>query len=139
MTELASQQIETDQCVFIKDDVTTLIYGEDCIIISKNDNRIAEIIDKLRKRYTIVDEGKMEEYLSIQLEYTSDSIITSQPLFIERIIDSVPGTRKTNPVNYPTLPSVILTKIEQGPERVDKWNYRSVIRILSFLTNYSHH
>ena len=45
--------------------------------------------------------------------------------------------RNNNPVNYPALLSVILTKDEQGPEIIEKLNYRSVIGLLNFLTNSS--
>ena len=62
----------------------------------------------------------------------------SQSLLIERIIDAILGMRNKNPLNYPALLSVVLTKGEQVPERIKKWNYRSVIGMLNFLTNYSH-
>ena len=59
----------------IKGDVIISIYVDDFVIISKNDKRIAETMNGLRKRYTINDERKTEEYLGIPLEHTSDSII----------------------------------------------------------------
>ena len=96
-----------------------LIYVDDCVIISKDDKKIADTLVELRKKYTITDDGNMEEYVGIQLKYTGNSIRISQPLLIERIIDTSPGMRNTNPVNYLALPSVILTKDEQGPERVE--------------------
>ena len=80
----------------------------------------------------------MEEYLGIKLEHTDDSTRMSQSLLIERIIDAVPGMNKANPVIYPALPSVILTKDEMGENRKEKWNYRSLVGMLNFLTNSSH-
>ena len=62
----------------------------------------------------------------------------SQPLLIERIIDFIPGMRHANPVNYPALPSVILTKDEHGEKRRENWHYRSLVGMLNFLTNSSH-
>lgn len=136
--EMGFHQTETDQCVFIKDDVIILIYVDDCVIISKDEKKIEDTITCLRKRYAITDEENMEEYLGIKLEHTGDSIRMSQPLLIERIIDAVPGMRKANPVKYPALPSVILTKDENGNIRREHWNYRSLIGMLNFLTNSSH-
>ena len=72
----------------------------------------------LRKIYTITDEGNMGEHLDIQPEHTGNSIRMSQPLLIERTIDEIPGMINENPVNYISLPSAMLTKDEQGTERV---------------------
>ena len=48
----------------------------------------------LETRYAITDEEDMEECIRIKLEHTVDSIIMSQPLSIERIIDAVPEIYK---------------------------------------------
>ena len=64
-------------------------------------------MELLKRKYAITDEGNMEEYLGIKLEHSGNEIRMSQPLLIERIIDSIPGMRHANPVNYPALPSVI--------------------------------
>ena len=138
LIELGFHQTQTDQCVFIKDDVIILIYVDDCIIISKNKQSIIKTLELLRKSYTITDEGEMEEYLVMQLERNDDTIRMSQPLLINRIIEAIPAMKKENPVKYPALPSVILTKDTNGEERKEHWNYRSVIGMLNFLTNSTH-
>ena len=74
LSELGFHQTQTDQCVFIKDDVIILIHVDDCIILSKNKQSIIKILELLKKNYTITDEGEMEEYLGIQLERTDDTI-----------------------------------------------------------------
>lgn len=99
LIELGFHQTQTDQCVFIKDDVIILIYADDCIILSKNKQSIIKILELLRNNYTITDEGGMEEYLGIQLERTDDTIRMSQPLLINRIIEAISGMKKANPVN----------------------------------------
>ena len=80
----------------------------------------------------------MDEYLGIQIERTKDTIRMSQPLLINRIIEAIPGMKKANPIKYPALPSVILTKDTDGAERKEHWNYRSLIGMLNFLTNSTH-
>ena len=65
----------------------------------------------------------MEKYLGIQIEQTDDTIRMSQPLLINRIIEAIPGMKKANPIKYPALPSVILTKDTDGAERKEHWNY----------------
>ena len=122
----------------LKDDAIILIYVDDCCIISKNEKSITDTLNQLRDRYTITDEGNMEEYLGIQLEHTNLTIRMSQPLLIKRIIDAIPGMSKAHPVNTPAVPSVILTKDTNGPDRKEKWHYRSVIGMLNFLVNSTH-
>ena len=134
LSELGFHQTQTDQCVFIKDDVIILIYLDDCIILFKNKQSIIKILELSRKNYTITYEGEMEEYLGIQLERTDDTIRMSSPLLINRIIKAIPGMKKANPVKYPA----ILTKETNGEERKEHWNYRSVIGMLNFLTNSTH-
>ena len=95
-------------------------------------------MNALRKRYTITDEGQMDEYLGIKLEHSDNKIRMTQPLLINRIIEAIPGMTKANPSKIPALPSVILTKDETGPSRKEKWHYRSLIGMLNFLVNSTH-
>ena len=53
------------------------------------------------------------------------------------IIGAVPGMINENPVYYPALPSIILTKDEAREKMRENWNYRSLIGMLNFLTNSS--
>ena len=92
-------QANSLSCIFIKDDVIIIIYVDDCVIISKEDKKIAETIIELRKMYTIADEGNIEECLGIQLEYTRSSIRIARLLLIERVVDIIPGMKNSNPVN----------------------------------------
>ena len=67
-----------------------------------------------------------------------DFIRKIHPSLIGRIIDAIPRTNKANSLNYPALPSVILTKDEKDENIKEKWNYRSLVGMLNFLTNSSH-
>ena len=138
LKDMGFKQCQADQCVFKRGDTIILIYVDDCVILSKNEGSITDIMEELRARYGITDEGKMEEYLGIKLEHSKSTIRMSQPLLINRIIDAIPGMDKSHPVKYPALPSVILTKDETGPERRESWKYRSVVGMLNFLVNSTH-
>ena len=98
LIELGSHQTDTDQCVFIKDDVIIIIYVNGFIISSQNKESITKIFELLRNRYKITDEGEMEDYLRMQLERTGDTIRMLQPLLLNRIIEIIPGMKKANPV-----------------------------------------
>ena len=107
----------------MKDNVIILIYVDDCVILSKDEDKITQTMELLKRKYAITDEGNMEEYIGIKLEHSGNEIRISQPLLIERIIDSIPGTRHANPVNHPALPYVILTKDEHGEKRKENWHF----------------
>ena len=66
------KQCQTDQCVFYNDNVIILIYVDDCCIISKNEKNIQDTMNALKERYTITDEGEMDEYLGIKLEHSGN-------------------------------------------------------------------
>ena len=100
--------------------------------------KIEDIMKISKKRYATTDDGNMEEYLGIKLDHSEDSIRMSRHLLIERIIDAVPGIRKANHVKYSALPSMIITKDDNGEKRKENWNYRSLIGRLNFLTNSLH-
>ena len=70
LTEMGFHSTETDQCVFVKDDVIILICVDDCVILSKNEDKIIETMELLKKKYAIIDEGNMEEYLGIELRHS---------------------------------------------------------------------
>ena len=59
-------------------------------------------------------------------------------MLINRIIEEISGIKKANPVRYPALPLVILTKETNSEERKEHWNYRSVIGMLNFLKKSTH-
>ena len=64
----------------------------------------------LKQRYTITDEGYMEEYSGVQLEYSESSIQVSQLLLTNRFIEAFPGITRAKLVKNPVLPSVLLTQ-----------------------------
>ena len=52
--------IDNDQCDFFHDDVIILIYVHDCVILSKNKQKITRMMEDLKNRSTIIDEGNIE-------------------------------------------------------------------------------
>ena len=95
LIDFCFNQIDIDQCVFIKDGVIILVYVNDCVILSKNiKGGGEETMENPREIYMIKDKGKIEECLGIQLEHSGGIIRMSQPLLINRIVDTVPGMRK---------------------------------------------
>ena len=57
----------------------------------------------------------------------------NQPALTKRIVDSL-GLKDQRLHDIPAEPNVRLTKDEDGPERKDKFHYRSLIGQLNYLT-----
>ena len=108
LNEMGFAQSETDQCVYVKGKTIILIYVDDCVILSKKDKDIIDVINQLRSKCTITNDGRMEEYLGIKLEHSHNMIRMSQPLLINRIIDAVPGMNQAHSV---TVLQLISTKV----------------------------
>ena len=111
---------------------------DDCCIIAKEEREIEETLTLLRQKYTITDEGKIEEYLGVQIDPDGNKMRMSHPHLINRIIEAIPGVKKANPVKYSALPLMILTEDIFGENQKEKWNYRSLIGMLNYLVNSTH-
>ena len=100
LLDLGSEQTETDQCVFNKENVIILIYVDDCIINSRTKEGLDETMAAIKEHFTTTDEGEIEEYLGIQIDHEPGFLRMSQPNLINRIIESIPGMNKANPKKY---------------------------------------
>ena len=116
------------------------LYIDDCIILSKSKADADEIYQELeRRKYSLTDEGTMEEYLGIMISHNDNgSYHMSQPLLTKRIVQSVPGMADTRVFKIPACSSIIITKDVAGESRKEQWNYRSFIGMLNYVINCTH-
>ena len=92
-----------------------------------------------RQKYVLTNEGLMEEYLGIMISHNNDgSYEMSQPLLIDRIIESIPGMVDARSFKTPAYYNVVLTKNVEGESRKEQWNYMSVIGMLNYLVSCTH-
>ena len=59
----------------------------------------------------------------------------TQPNLIDRIVNAIPGLENSNPCHIPADPNSLLVKNIDGTTRKATWNYRSVIGMLTYLSN----
>ena len=124
---------EIDPCLYIKDDIICLVYVDDTIFFAKDEKVIDVMITDLQKDFDLTDEGDVEAFLGIKIEHhTNGDISMSQPGLIDSILNDVglkhDSKTKNTPATYP-----LLHKHENGAEREDNWDYRSIIGKLSYL------
>ena len=135
----------SDPCVFISKDIDISVYGDDCILISKETLVIQKFISSLKvgtEDFVFMEEGTMNSYLGVDISPLPDKkgFILSQPFLIDSIVQALnfdPKTTKSatsnTPAGYP-----LLNKDENGPARKASWKYRGIIGMLGCLQGTTH-
>jgi hypothetical protein len=128
-------QSKTDSCLFLCKDCILAVYVDDCLVFSKSDDVINQLIRSFSTSFLLQDEGEVSAFLGVQIkkDAVSKSIELTQPGLIQQVINDVGmstfGNDKDTPVDS------ILHADTSGLERVNKWNYRSVIGKLNYIAN----
>ena len=134
------KSLSSDPCIYVKGSNMIILYADDCILISRNENEANETFQELDKRgYKLTDEGMMEEYLAILITHEKNgNYRMSQPPLIDRIIKSVPSMKGAKCAKTLAATGNVLTKDTKGETIKEHWNYRYVLGILNFLVNRTH-
>jgi hypothetical protein len=124
------RQSKVDPCVFHKPGITLISFVDDCLIFSKDKETADKFLEQLKEQFMMTDEGDVHNYLGVEMniDAETDSIKMVQPYLIQRIIEDLGASVKDcNIKSTPAVAKEILHKDENGPERKQSWNYRSVI------------
>ena len=85
---------KVDPCVFIGDDIIVLVYVDNCLIFSRDKDKINQLINKLKNKdkLDLTDEGGVDKYLGVEIEWNKEdkSITFKQTFLIQRAIELVP-------------------------------------------------
>ena len=106
-------------CVFIGDNITVLVYVDDCLIFLKEKDKINRLIEKLKNKGKLdpTDEGDVDKYRGVDIERNKEdkSITFKQTFLIQRAIELV-GLRASNQVDIPAV-NPPLSKDLEGASR----------------------
>ena len=124
-----------DTCLFTKSGIILLVYVDDAILISPNENIINREIKSLQESFALTDHGPLKDYLGTCFVCNKDgSLEMSQPKMIERVLDIVGLHQEGSKMHdTPASESKILDKNPEGEERKQEWNYRSAVGCLSYI------
>ena len=79
-----------DPCLFFRNEIVLVIYVDDCLIFTHKKESADALIQELKKRFTIEDEGNITNYLGINITNPdADTIQMVQPALINRIINTL--------------------------------------------------
>ena len=128
------KQSKHDPCLMFTKDLIVIQYVDDLGIAGKDMRTIDTLIANLRKRgFELTKEGTFAEYLGIQ--YTTlenGSILMNQPGLVQKIMDAT-EMNGCNPNRTPTTKEA-LGLDPDGKRMTEKWNYRSIVGMLLYLT-----
>eukprot|EP00978_Attheya_sp_CCMP212_P036392 scaffold164691_cov35-Attheya_sp.AAC.2 len=133
-------QSKIDECVFYRGKLILMVYVDDCILMSPDNQDINDVIKLLQETvkgtrpFDVTDEGDISDYLGVKVTRLDDGTITLTQLhLIDQIIEDLGLKENTKTKDLPALTSKVLNKDVNGKPFNEKWNYRSVVGKLNFL------
>jgi len=107
------------------------------IAISRKQRVLEKLVENLKKKhYILTDEGSLSKYLGVDVKSKENGNFEFvQPFFIQRVIDLLGITANHSKCNTRPTPAVkpLLHKDLNGVPRVNPWNYRTAIGMLTYL------
>jgi hypothetical protein len=113
----------------------TSCYVDDCLLFATDSAVIDSLIQDLSTSFLLQDEGDVNAFLGVQI--SKDPVIKrirfTLPNLIQQILRNVGLSSSSNGKDTPV--DSILYADSSGPDRIDTWNFRSVIGKLNYLAN----
>ena len=133
--ELGLTQSTTDKCFLYRKDMIVIIYVDDMGVAASTEEAIDELFKFLEsKGLSLTKEGTFNEYLGIKFNsLPNGSVHMSQSGLIKKIIAAT-GMDACNPNKTPAL-KACLAKDPEGEPMSEKWNYRSIVGMLLYLSS----
>eukprot|EP00978_Attheya_sp_CCMP212_P031932 scaffold122559_cov58-Attheya_sp.AAC.2 len=133
-------QSTIDECVFYHGKLILMIYVDDCIRMSPDNQDIDDVIALLQvsiggtRPFNITYEGDISDYLGVKVEKLDNGTMTlTQPHLIDQIISDLGLKDNTKTKELPALSSRVLNKDVDGLPFKETWNYRSLVGKINFL------
>ena len=133
LEQLGFKASAQEPCLYMKDDIICLVYVDDTLFFAKDDSIIDDHIRQLQNlNFDLTIEGDIESFLGVKVEKDDKSIKMSQPALTQTILDTL-GLQDDSKCHDTPAVSPPLHAHKNGAERKEKWSYRSVIGMLTYL------
>jgi hypothetical protein len=134
LIELGWKRSKADDCLYYKGNVLFVVYVDDGILVSPNQDNINKELKLIQERLNISVEGTLSDYVGVNIERTEDGKIhMTQPNIIKSILEELNFKENTKERSTPAYSSTILKDgLNKEPHNAD-WNYRRIIGKLNFL------
>jgi len=133
LIELGLTPSDADPCLFVSDKVAVLVYVDDTLIYSRDQQSIDDLISGLRaKGMDLEEEDEVAGFLGVHIERKPDGTIhLTQKHLIQRIVDAM-NISHLPPKQTPTKLGV-LDADKEGDPPSNTFSYPSVIGMLGYL------
>lgn len=136
LKKLNFKHLQSDACIFTNDKRTCVIgfYVDDLIIMSKDEDEIRTIKNRLKSEFDLTDKGRLSTFLGIAIEWQSDLLKLNQTKYIEGLLIEF-GMENCGTANLPTPSAFNFEKFDESPELIDRHPYQSLVGSLIYLAN----
>ena len=123
-----------DPCLFLRENLSIIVYVDDAILMSKDDITIDKFLDKMTKdNFEFTVDGDFASYLGVTVNFLKDgSIKLTQEHLTNQVIELL-GLQDA--VTKPTPSTSILGKNLENPPASGEFNYRSALGMMQYLCN----
>jgi hypothetical protein len=143
MEAIGLAQSKKDPCLFIGNDIIAVVYVDDILFFARDDSRITDVIDALKKAgVAIRREGTAEGFLGVDIKRSTNkdgkaTLTLLQTGLTKRIVEALGlntnlSTKIATPAESSPLP-----KDANGEPAAGNINYAAVIGMLLYLSGHS--
>ena len=145
LEERGFKQARNEPCVFYTKDVIILNYVDDCIVLSREEKKIDEVLNSMKnpkkgegtKKFLVNIEDDYAGFLGIDIIKHDDSIELRQTGLIDRILKALSLDDDKITVRSEPASTTPLGKETDGPPRREDWSYSSLIGMMLYLASNS--
>ena len=123
-----------DPCLFLRENLSIIVYVDDAILMSKDDKTIDNFLGKMATDdFEFTVDGDFASYLGVTVNFQKDgSIKLTQEHLTNQVIELL-GLQDA--VSKPTPSTAILGKNLDNPPASGEFNYRSALGMMQYLCN----
>jgi hypothetical protein len=67
LIKIGFKQSNVDKCLFIRQDCIIILYVDNCLILSKSDQTLAQIVTHIGQHFKITSSNDIETYLGLEV------------------------------------------------------------------------
>ena len=136
LIKLGFVQSTNDPCLFFREDIILCVYVDDLAIAAKNHEVIKTMVKDFEKLgFSLTYESTLEAFLGIHIEKKGNTYHLSQPGMIDKIVKTL-QLEDSSPNHLPA-PIDGLGLDPDGPPMNEKWDYRSVVGMLLYVSTHT--
>ena len=133
LRELGFAQCTLDPCLFFQKNMVLVLHVDDCGVGYKFEKDLIALVDGLQSRgFELTREGEFSAFLGIKFQKDENSLTLTQPALIQKVISAV--SMQDCKGNWTPTTQFALGTDKNGEQMTDKWNYRSIVGMLLFLS-----